>query len=526
MSKIEKINLNKTIDYSDENIEYFIKKNTESKLLDYQEIVDKIKGAKNSIKIASISNISNEILDALHNNLEINIYMIFKSFDNSTETLSRFDKRKPIIAREVQELENSFIIIDNISYLFINPLSQKENIYILVDEKETQDLGFIFNYYFWNCASMEKLVENISKPMESPFPPFGKRELNFINIRNLESCKSLYIPRDKKYINQLDMNANKKYFSDDLKRPILINNDNFQIGNFVLNLNFEIKNSWLLQSNTQREIDISLDIIPKVENWDKTINILDFKEIELSDIRASTIEEMGNVKPDSFPKESYVNSIKFYWNVLPPIKLQTSKKSSLYGQFDKLKNDLNRELDVLEITLNNLKKESNLLSKWFMGTTRQTDRNLKKITEYRNINLHLMSIFDLENFFNKEFKNFYNGIIKSEKDFKEDKKRKEAEEQWNRKKEQKEKFLEKRQSEKKDDETQLSNLKLKSEEKKILQTKIDKFTDEIRDLGKEKQANQFKLNNISKIEKEIESIQDEIETLKKKKEELKNEQKE
>ena len=63
MSKIEKLSLNKTIDYSGETISYLIKEDdTNSNLQSYEEIVHKIHNAKKTIQLSSTENISNEII--------------------------------------------------------------------------------------------------------------------------------------------------------------------------------------------------------------------------------------------------------------------------------------------------------------------------------------------------------------------------------------------------------------------------------------------------------------------------------
>ena len=523
MSRIIPIELNQTVDYSNTELEYFIEDSSNSQLTDYQEISFKIQNAK-TVKVASTSNLDNQIIDALHNNPEVNIYMIFKSFSTSSNTLARFDKRKPIIAREIRDLDNNFIIIDNIAYLFLNPLSQNRNFVLSLSEQEVKDLDFIFKYYFWNCALMEKLVDNISQPTESPFPPFEQRELETVNIGDLENLGKLYIPRNKSFKNELDISSYENYFSDDLNNVLKIGNNQFQIGNFVIDRNLEITNSWELEKYQQQNIDLNLEIIPKVENWENSIRIENSTNRHLPDMRADKIEDMETTKPESFQKESYINSINFFWNVLPPIKPQNAKKSKLYGQFDRLTQTLHKNLDILENHLNYIVKESDELTSFisfiksvynFLGANRKAKQNLKQIEEYRKKNLHIMNIIDVQDFFQNEFQNFYFGIIKSEQDFKEDKKRKEAEEKWLKEKDAKEMLLAKKSNELKNDKVKLSDLEQKTKEKDTLQNQIDEFREKVQNLRKEKQESQSELNHIEKTKKDISICQSNISSFEK-----------
>ena len=323
MSKIEKINLSKTIDYSTEMLEYFIQETNESNLVKYDDIIEKIYNANKTIQIASTSTISDGLIDAIYQNNNINIYIILQSFNKSNATLEKFSEKRPAILREINQLENNFIIIDDISYFFINSLKEKENIIINFDKSMTKDLSYIFNYYFWDCASNEKLINNISTPAESPFPPIGTREQKFVNIQdnNLENCNELVIPRDEKYLEILDNESSDKYFSDAIKTPVFKNSQECKIGNIIFkDESLTISNRWVLKNNHLKDIDIYEDIIPRVEDWNKIVNILDSKEIKVASIEADSIENMQKTKPDEFKQEAYIKSITFNWEVTPPLK--------------------------------------------------------------------------------------------------------------------------------------------------------------------------------------------------------------
>jgi len=338
MPKIENIKRTKTISYEEDRIEYFVKENSNSLLKDYSEIINKIKNAKSMIKIASTSYIDENIIDAIYEidkERILNSYLILKDFSKSSKTLQRFDERKPMVIREVKELKNNFILIDNKAYLFLNPLSEKENIFLEFDEAKSSDLEFIFNYYFWNEATQEKLINEISKPTESPFPPFSLREQEYVNVEEVNTeYKAVYIPKDKKYNDELNKKSSKNYFSEDIKIPIYINDNDFYIGNFKVSEKITLNNSWILKENKLGSIDSHIEIIPREKSWSESIKIEEKKEVNLQDIVATSIDTMNNTQPNEFTQKEFVKEITFIWNVLPPMKPKNSKKSSLYSEHE------------------------------------------------------------------------------------------------------------------------------------------------------------------------------------------------
>ena len=449
MSLIKKINLEKTVDYSQNNLEYFNCCDHASNLSDYQQLTNKIRLAKESVKIATTDGIANEVYDALHSNSNLNVYVVFKSFDKEASSLSKFDSKKPIIAREVKELDNNFIIIDDISYLLINPLSQKENLFLEFDEKKTEDLNFIFNYLFWNCSTLEKLVDKVSQPIESPFPPFDNRKLQSINLinENINNIETIYIPRDKRFSDDLNNEFAVKYFSDDIKAPIYLTHEFTQIGRLCIkNMRFAIKNHWELKSNILADIPTNFEVIPREDSWFKTIKVTDSKTVKLQDIRAETIDAMKETKPVSFPEENYVNSICFNWDVLPPIKATNAKMSPLYREYSDLSREFAQQLSLLENKLNDLHKESSILSS-LLGVKTKTTNDLKRIAEYKERKLEEEKPIELRELFTKEFKDFFKGVIDSEKSFKNNKQKQEAEQRWEKAKKDKIIELNKKQKE-------------------------------------------------------------------------------
>ncbi len=493
MSKIEKLSLNKTIDYSGETISYLIKEDdTNSNLQSYEEIVHKIHNAKKTIQLSSTENISNEIIDALYANNEANIYIILKSFDSAKQTLDRFDSRNPAVLREVKEIENNIIIIDNISYVFINSLDNKENIFIKIDEYKTKDLKYIFNHYFWDCSTLEKLVDDISEPVESPFPLISQRELDYINIAeyDLDNIEKLYLPRDKKYKSiLLDKQSEYKYISDDINSIIYQKQNLLQIGRLLFKeIRFNITNKWVFKQNILKNIRKENRIIPIDENWHETTNIQDNKKIQLESIEAKTIEEMETTQAEILV-EKYIKEINFSWEVIPPLKPTNAKKSDLYSSYEKLNNEFKNQLDILNSVLIDLEKESSIRD-FFIGANRKAKQNIKKIEEYKTKDLTKLSKVDLEKFIEIEFKEFFESIIKANTDFKEDKKRKESEDNWKNEKEQKSKNLKSKETELAEKNKELNSLKDEHKKGK-LDKNIKSIEFEINKLKKELEDNYF-----------------------------------
>ncbi|MDX4011938.1 hypothetical protein Q6A86_02940, partial [Aliarcobacter skirrowii] len=493
MSKIEKLSLNKTIDYSGETISYLIKEDdTNSNLQSYEEIVHKIHNAKKTIQLSSTENISNEIIDALYANNEANIYIILKSFDSAKQTLDRFDSRNPAVLREVKEIENNIIIIDNISYVFINSLDNKENIFIKIDEYKTKDLKYIFNHYFWDCSTLEKLVDDISEPVESPFPLISQRELDYINIAeyDLDNIEKLYLPRDKKYKSiLLDKQSEYKYISDDINSIIYQKQNLLQIGRLLFKgIRFNITNKWVFKQNILKDIRKENRIIPIDENWHETTNIQDNKKIQLESIEAKTIEEMETTQVEILV-EKYIKEINFSWEVIPPLKPTNAKKSDLYSSYEKLNNEFKNQLDILNSVLIDLEKESSIRD-FFIGANRKAKQNIKKIEEYKTKDLTKLSKVDLEKFIEIEFKEFFESIIKANTDFKEDKKRKESEDNWKNEKEQKSKNLKSKETELAEKNKELNSLKDEHKKGK-LDKNIKSIEFEINKLKKELEDNYF-----------------------------------
>jgi len=511
MSKIKNINLNKTVDYLDERIDYFICDRDETQLEDYSYIINKIKNANKIINIASTSKISDDIIDALYQNDVINLYMIVKSFEIAKDTLERFDSKKPTVIREVESLENNFIIIDDISYLFINPLSNKTNIFIQYDEKYTKDLSFIFQSYFWDYATKEKLVDTIAEPIESPFPPIGNRDLEYVHLVSsaFDNCITLYIPKDKKFIEILEQESKNKFFSDEIKISVYMNEDYIQIGKLKFStLEFDFIKRWRLKNGSLKDIGLKAEIIPKNDDWNQTITISESKDINLSSIVSDIIENMKNTQPKEFMRKPYTQSINYNWDVFPPSKPKDAKKSSLYSEYDKLNKDYQEQLKQLEYQLNDLEKESGLLHQWFGGANRKAKQNLKKIEEHKVRDLAKLNIVDLDNFLSKEFKIFYEDIVKSDKDFRFDRKRKEAQEKWETEKKTKENSLAKKRSELKDSKKRIAELKEITQKKKELKSQIGELKNSVKSSqskdGKyDAPQENRKLKDLENIEREL-----------------------
>ncbi len=513
MSIIQNINLNKTVDYSDDKIDYFICDGNERQLTDYSDIINKIKNASKIINIASTSKISDDIIDALYQNEKVNLYMIVKSFDSAKDTLERFDSKKPAIIREVASLENNFIIIDEISYVFINELSNKTNVFMVCDEKYTKDLSFIFQSYFWDHATKEKLVNTISDPIESPFPPIGNRDLAYVNVTGskFDKCTDSYIPKDKRFIEILNNESENNFFNDEIKTSVYRNEKYTQIGKLIfLDFKFDFTNRWRLKNDSLEDIHLEDEIIPKNDDWNKIIKVIESENIDLGSVVSDTIENMEETQPKKFTPKQYIRSIDYYWNVLPPSKPDNAKKSSLYNEYDKLNDDYQGALKELRHQLNDLEKESGLLSGLFSGANRKAKQNLKKIDEYREKKLEKLNIIDLENLLSKEFKSFYEDILKSDKDFKYDVERQKDEKKWQDKKKEKEDSLGKKKNTLENDKNILSGLVKVTQQKRALKEKLSELRSSVKSLQSKDAKYDASVENkkITTLENEEKALKD------------------
>ncbi len=396
MNKIEKIPKKDEISYKDDKLEYFINKNSTTNLVSYDNIITKIGNAKSLVLIASTSNVEHKIIDTLVQNNDINIYLILKSFNKSKDTLERFNKRRPAIIRQVEELENNFIIVDNISFLFINSLCEKENINIALCEDKTKDLKYLFHHYFWDCASHEKLLEE-DILHESPYPPIGKRELDYINIfQDNISFDNIYIPRKKEYLTSLDKNFKHRYFCEDLKIQVYKKNKLLKIGSFVFEGDdFNLNNIWSLEEDRLEKIDSNIEIIPKDEIQNKPIKLQNKKEKNIGQIESNTIEEMESTKPKNFPKEKYIKNIIFKWEVLPPTKPKDSIKANLYMEYEQLNSEYLNQLKIIEQKLNSMNRDKN-----FMNYNIGVKEIFEELNKYKSISLEKLTFDELDNHLN------------------------------------------------------------------------------------------------------------------------------
>ena len=380
--KITKKKKKETVDYSEEKVKFFEKEEDGSNLKSYSEIIQKIKDA-NKILIASTSDVYDEIIDVLY---QKNPYIILKSFN--VDLLNRFNETNPAIIREVNDLENDFIIIDNEAFIFLNPLSKKKNIFFEIDSK---DAKLIFNYYFWDKAQNEKFINKIIEPKKSPYI-VGKRDLENVSIKDIDK-NTIYAPIDLKY--RTSMRYENKFICEDLIKPIFQNEYYTQIGKLAIKEKFEIKNYWRLKEKELGKIPLNKKIIPF--NSEEKIYVKEWDEVSLGEIRADTIEDMEHAKPN-FKKIEFIKKIDFQWVVLPPIKPKNVKKAKIYEEFEKLEKEIKVYYEKIENKINTINK---------FGTKIKLKN---KLNDFKNKKLKKLSKAELDDFI-EEFKKFYKEVF-------------------------------------------------------------------------------------------------------------------
>ncbi len=500
MSKIHKIPLSKEINQNETRLQYFLPIDNTKKSIDYSNTLKQINNAKNKILIASTRGISNEIVEQTYHALSAGtaIYIILKSFKGNEKLLSQYDKNKPAVIRETPELENNFVYIDNEATLFLKELNNKTNISILLSPNESNDLFYWFNYYFWNKAEKEKILEKIDTPKESPYPPFEskRKHINLINDKTKNTiavfpCNSNYKENISKY--------QEVFLSRELNTPMYLSNNQTQIGNLVFNKNFfqEIGLKYKLQESSLQEITQS--IIPfNEDDWSKEVQVLPQKDIPLRDIRANSIETIKETSPDLTP-EHYAKKLVYHWSVLPPIKPNNAQKAKLYTEYQTLKNKLNKDLeDVKRAEETIINSKSKFLSLFFGGAKKSANEKLQKINEWQDLDLTELDYNKLKDRFKNdgEFAKFYTDCFQDAKKFKANIAEKEQEEKWEESKKQKEEELQKIENDLQNTKNKKNNKEKELNKSKNNDSNIQTLKRELSDINK--RINQLEANKRSK----------------------------
>jgi len=292
MSKITTKFFDKIIDYGNDMIDIFKKEIIEVPKKDNLEIIKKlIINAKETIFIASRtdldSSISGELQKAI--DLGIRVYMIFSDFQKAGRALSIYGKNSLI--REVEDLDNNFIVIDkNNSLLFFDDLLNIENNqFIELNDKKSRDLFYWATYYFWMKSFLEMIEGTPQKVSKSAFyiPKDIKKEYVNISGFNKNNFDEIYLPLIQKS-KEIYQNNNLKfkilYLNPNNKINLGIKNENSYLGNIEINQNVSkyIVEKWKLYKEVKLE-DIDYKMIPFDENWQKNsiIKIEKNKEITI-----------------------------------------------------------------------------------------------------------------------------------------------------------------------------------------------------------------------------------------------------
>lgn len=437
MSKIVSIENIKTVNQDSNKLKYFYPQDGESQLESYEECTDQLYRAEETVFIASTQSINNEILEATYKAISngSRVYIILKSFDSSTDILQLFNKSKTAIIREVPQLDNNFIITDCVGTLFFNPLSNKENIKIDLEENKSQDLTYWFNYYFWNKAEKEKILDNIDTPKESPYPFFcsQKDQINLFS-NDVQKYEETITPCNKSYA-EFSSHCDNFYISKDLTTTIHILANKTIIGGLEFDENFtnNIGDIYKLTETTLSEIHS--DIIPFNENiWSEPIRVTEEQTISIPDLSANIIEEMDSKEPNSYPSSPYTLNIKYSWTVNPPILPKNAVRSKIYTQFDNADKKLKQNLKTIKRELTSIIEKKSRVLIFFHGTQRKAKENLNRVNNYEYTILNNLTYGKLQDMLkpNGEFETFYKQIVSDSKEFNFNIEKKEKEEEWNK----------------------------------------------------------------------------------------------
>ncbi len=420
MNKIVKINKDNLISYENDVIKYFQKSDITKIEESKNDVLRIIQNAKTKIVLTITKELDESILFELERKiiLKLDIYLIIKSADLLKSNIQRYLN---ILVRVYNDLDNDFIIADNVGILFINPLNTTDNNpFIKLNENETKDLFYWFCYMFWEKSSIEIIngkPENIKQKVNVPFT----NENDYINIvQQKEFLGDLYLPFDnnsKKLIKNFD---NDIYLSKNLKKEAIQTAGLLKISSLILNgkkISDFLTEKWKLKENSLREI--TTEILPYNEEWiDKNlITINESKTTDLKNVTSDTIEKMGETKPNDFPKEKYIRNINYIWTVSPPYLPKEAKKSKLYDDWEKF-NKKNKELiQNSKDKCTKIAEGKGLISKWFgffTGRKRKAIELSEQITEYENFDFSVL--YDYKDEYEK-LKNFIIEIYNKEKEY-------------------------------------------------------------------------------------------------------------
>jgi hypothetical protein len=493
MSKIVAISKSKTVEQQDKQLNYFQNTVNISKLRDYSILINKIQSANEMICIAATGGINSKIIEKLYTPIAkgVRVYIILDSFNAAT--LIKFNDKTPAIIREVPELQNNFVITDNEATLFVNSLANHSNIKVELSEKQYEDINYWFNYYFWNKADKEKILDKLSTPKESPFPPF-KTEKETVNLASsdIDNFQSIIVPQNNKHENLAD-NADKFYFSKDVNVPLYFSKQVLIIGNLKLDVSINVGELWEFKETSLQEINS--EIIPFDGNWANIENILDEKTVPLSDMRAETIENMDKTEHSQLPDEIYTKNVIYTWKVLPPVKPSNAKEARLYKEYDSVQQQFVNDLNELKRVLEQIQNRKSSVIDFFFGTKRKAAQHLKTIKSYMVIVLKSLPRTELNDLLGSqgEFQKFFKSVVDFKQRFENEIDKKEKEHQWKENKAKKESELNDKKSElsqltKEIESLETENTKLNKSiknKKKTLDKKFSKCKSEIKSLEAE-----------------------------------------
>ena len=202
MSKITNIIKSQSVDYSTEELEFFINYKESS---DQNSAESIIASTKSTIYIATTNGLTGSIIKEINMALkrEIRVYLLFKDFSGlAKETIKYFTNQNPVVIRECPDLENDFVIIDKQNaFLFCNSLNEIDNEYINLNLVESKELFYIFNHLFWDKSFNEQIAGlGIAPCSRSPYPPFYNYRGGTKHEQSIsEIFSKVIVPQDSSY---------------------------------------------------------------------------------------------------------------------------------------------------------------------------------------------------------------------------------------------------------------------------------------------------------------------------------------
>ncbi len=329
-------------------------------------------------------------------------------------------------------------------------LAYADNITLDLDDEQIKILFRFFSDNFWNKAEFE-IIENYDNPQKTGEPPLdflsnikdfcdadfvieGIKKINkaaLISVPNLQTNEILNltelknsailtslnnndlikkIAENKNSIKSVKQNTNRIIISDNWNYSWLIpktnisNQDNF----YALKLNskqIEFLDDLINDRIDNAEFEFHLSK-SRAELENKTIILLDEIEKEVV-IKSESEKNLGKFELEELlPKEEFEKQepefegdkvsvkINYSWKIIPFYTPQNAKKTKLYEEWEKYKNEYKSFINQIEITINESESKNigEKLKRWFLGKKQTILKYKQELEKVKDVELSFLEL--------------------------------------------------------------------------------------------------------------------------------------